>query len=806
MPGSPHRHCGNGRQVWVLVLTALALGALGCSDSSAVSGSGDGGANCATPCGGDCCGGGTVCNQTTKRCEPRCVASCANRQCGSDGCSGTCGSCTSPKICGPAGTCQTCVAETDAAICTRLGKNCGTLTALDNCGQSRTASCGGCSSPNTCGGGGVNNVCGTGGTCVSETDKAFCARVGKNCGAVADFDNCGQSRPVPTCGNCTSPKSCGVYTANVCDNDCRLSASVCTGMTWCDSASGQCKQGCGTGTQCGSNETCDPASHACVCQTGFHQCSGACVSDTSTATCGTSCSPCPVPANGSETCNGTSCGVSCGMGFHLCGTSCLSNTSAGSCGTSCSPCPVPTNGTATCNGTSCALACNSGFHLCSGQCVSNSSPATCGSSCTACLGAANATATCDGTSCGVQCNSGYLSCGGACAACPSQTNGAAYCAGSSCAVRCNPGFFRCASGCCGATAVRIGGWHVCALTSEGGVKCWGYNGYGQLGNGTRTDSHQPGAVTGLASGVSSIAVGNHHTCAALSAGGVKCWGLNDHGQLGDGTSWNASTPQNVRTLTSGGLALSAGYSHTCALTGAGGVTCWGYNAKGQVGDGSTTDRSTPVDVTGLTAGVRRVAAGYFDTCAVTNVPGGVVNCWGDNSWGQLGDGTTTNSSTPVAVTALTALMTAVGTAGSFACAITNTGALKCWGDNSSGQLGDGTTTNRPAPVDVVVGLSTGAKVVGTGGLHSCAVTGLWGLKCWGDNRAGEVGDGTTTDRATPVDVVGLTSGVKAVTLNGENTCALLDTGGVKCWGANGSGQLGDGTTTRSLTPVDVVDP
>ena len=247
--------------------------------------------------------------------------------------------------------------------------------------------------------------------------------------------------------------------------------------------------------------------------------------------------------------------------------------------------------------------------------------------------------------------------------------------------------------------------------------------------------------------------------------------------------------------------VAAEGNQTCALTTAGGVKCWGYNSSGQLGDGTTTNRTTPVEVVGLSSGVAVVAAGAFHTCALTSA--GSVKCWGSNYSGPLGDGTTTNRSAPVDVVGLSSGVTQIAAGGNQTCALTTAGGVKCWGGNYSGQLGDGTTTNRTAPVDVV-GLSSGVTQIAAGGNQTCALTTAGGVKCWGSNYSGEVGDGTTNNRTTPVDVVGLSSGVTQIAAGGNHNCALTTAGGVKCWGYNSSGQLGDGTTTNRTTPVDVV--
>ena len=352
-----------------------------------------------------------------------------------------------------------------------------------------------------------------------------------------------------------------------------------------------------------------------------------------------------------------------------------------------------------------------------------------------------------------------------------------------------------------ATSISAGYGHTCALTSAGGVKCWGDNGYGQLGDGTTADRRSPVGVSGLASGVRAIAAGEALTCAVTSAGGVKCWGDNAYGQLGDGTTADRRSPVGVLSLASV-RAIAAGKALGCALTTAGGVKCWGYNRYGELGDGTKTDHHAPVDVSGLRSGVTAIAVGYLHACALTSA--GRVKCWGYNRYGQLGDGTTIDRRMPVDVSGLAAGVTAITAGGGHTCALTSTGGVKCWGSNYLGELGDGTTTRRLTP-SAVSGLASGVAAIAAGGeAHGCALTTAGGVKCWGYNGYGQLGDGTTADRRSPVDVSGLEGGVEAIAAGGYgHTCALTTAGEVKCWGRNSSGQLGDGTSTERRTPVAV---
>ena len=352
------------------------------------------------------------------------------------------------------------------------------------------------------------------------------------------------------------------------------------------------------------------------------------------------------------------------------------------------------------------------------------------------------------------------------------------------------------------TQIITGSAHTCALIASGTPRCWGQNTSGQLGDGTTTDRLNPVAVIGLSSGVAALAAGWNHTCALSKDGALQCWGNNSSGQLGDGTTTTRSVPASVNGFASSGAQfVSAGQLHTCLLTSSGGVKCWGDNSHGQLGDGTNTNRLMPVNVSGLGSGIKMVSAGGSHTCALTDA--GAVKCWGDNSRGQLGDGTTTSRLTAVNVSGLTSGVRSISAGHNHTCALTNVGVLKCWGANGSGQLGDGSTTDHPEPV-AVSGLSSGMVAILTGQKYSCALTATGTIKCWGANGSGQLGDGSNSGRLSPVDVTGLLSGVVTIsTGSGEHTCALTSAGVAQCWGANAFGQLGDGTTTSHNSAVNV---
>lgn len=458
-------------------------------------------------------------------------------------------------------------------------------------------------------------------------------------------------------------------------------------------------------------------------------------------------------------------------------------------------------------------------------------------------------------------------------------------------------------------AITTGGGHSCALLQSGSVQCWGRNGNGQLGNGANVNQSTPVAVTGLAGAVTALTAGANHTCALLQSGAVQCWGDNTNGQVGDQTTISRNLPTAVSGLAGPAKSIAAGLDHTCAILNDGRVQCWGDNARGQLGDGTREDKNSPVLVNNLRDVIATVAAGRYHTCAlaidgdlycwgsnnrgqlgtgavdssraplrVVGVPGDAIaltagldhacalfknnlaycwgsnrsrqlgrdapglasvpqflqlaflsdgsapvtgipaivggryhtclitplrtlQCWGRNSDGQLGDGTQLPRTQPIHVTGLTSV-TAVVLGAEHTCALLQNGGVKCWGSNASGQLGDGSTAEHLVPTDVI-GLGGAAVALAAGDNYTCALVQPGGVKCWGINTAGQLGDGTTTAASAPVSVAGLSSGVVAITAGAEHTCALLQSGGVKCWGANVAGQLGDGTTFNRPTPVDV---
>lgn len=352
----------------------------------------------------------------------------------------------------------------------------------------------------------------------------------------------------------------------------------------------------------------------------------------------------------------------------------------------------------------------------------------------------------------------------------------------------------------GVVAISASYKHTCALLNTGGMKCWGRNWHGELGDGTTNYAVEPVDVVGLSSGVKAISAGGFHTCALLDTGGVKCWGANWHGQLGNDTKDESHVPVDVVNLGSPAVFIATGKYHTCAIIDAGFTKCWGYNMYGQLGINSYEDKAVPNKVLNLKGIAVAIHGGEFHTCALTSL--GSVMCWGDNSQGQVGDGSGMTWPYPTTVPGLESGVTDIQVGEFHNCARMQDGTLKCWGKNWAGQLGDGTQIMRPTPTDT---LSLGGKVLSfsTGDSHTCAILDTNQLNCWGSNSFGQIGDGTSALHLQPVDVYGLTQGIKAIASGAMHTCALTDSGTVKCWGSNEFGQLGDGTNVSSLVPLDV---
>ncbi|MDR5655331.1 putative Ig domain-containing protein [Ruixingdingia sedimenti] len=346
--------------------------------------------------------------------------------------------------------------------------------------------------------------------------------------------------------------------------------------------------------------------------------------------------------------------------------------------------------------------------------------------------------------------------------------------------------------------ISVGNLHACAVMTDGGVKCWGDGAYGKTGQGSTDDITVPTNVTTLGKNIRQVSAGGSHTCAVLTDDTAKCWGSGVYGQLGNDTKTTSYVPVIVSNLSNVDKII-AGAIHTCATLKSGGVKCWG-NA-GRVGDGSFSERTVPTSVSDINEVVRSIAASLQDghTCVATI--SGAVKCWGWNAYGQIGNGTKTDVHSPYTVSNLGAKAIAVATTEGSSCAILENGKIKCWGWNDSGRLGNGTTSNSLTPVDVS-GIS-GASAISGGQSHICAIDSSR-LKCWGSNSSGQLGIGTSiTKSTTPVSVVNLPENILTISAGTSSNCALVVSGGLKCWGNNSQGTVGDGTKVQKSSPVDI---
>ena len=353
------------------------------------------------------------------------------------------------------------------------------------------------------------------------------------------------------------------------------------------------------------------------------------------------------------------------------------------------------------------------------------------------------------------------------------------------------------------SSLSAGESHTCGLLPNGTVECWGSNGAGQLGDGTDNDSDTPVAVSGLA-GATAVSAGGAHSCALLTGGTVECWGDNTWGQLGNGTNNGSFSPIPVPELT-GVTQIVAGYEDTCALIVGGAVECWGANAN------SLTPAPVPEAAGGVIQFAEAIAGGVgqggIGGGHMCSLYGGYVQCWGSNVYGQLG-GTVSTGAASIVQNLSGAVAIAAGDGQS--CALISNGTVQCWGWNSWGQLGNGTVSSSsaflPTP-QVVQGLSGNAIAVAAGYDHTCALLDNGTAQCWGSEEGGSLGNGVNLTsppygQPEPQTVTGL-SGATALVAGGSHSCALLVDGSAHCWGSGGVGELGDGSTGAFDVPVTV---
>lgn len=348
--------------------------------------------------------------------------------------------------------------------------------------------------------------------------------------------------------------------------------------------------------------------------------------------------------------------------------------------------------------------------------------------------------------------------------------------------------------------IAAGAGHSCLLTTTGRVVCWGVNQYGQLGgkDGPFTPLEgRPSSVVGypgdwvkanvrgLSGNVTAISSGSYHTCALVGVGGVQCWGRNESGQLGDGTTVERYTAVNVRGMDVPVTAIALGTLHSCALLETGGVRCWGDNEYGELGNGRSENSSNPVDVQGLTDRIVQVAAGAAFTCALSE--NGKLYCWGNGSNGLFGDGITDVYRVPILVDVMEQKLDMIVAGVYHLCARATSGEILCWGALSSEEE---YTSSQPFKVKGLTGMVVG---MAAGGGYTCVLTTDDGVKCWGDNYFGQLGNGTDLGSWTPVDAIEASDNVLRIASGLGHVCALMMEDGVHCWGDCSFGQCGDST-------------
>lgn len=519
-------------------------------------------------------------------------------------------------------------------------------------------------------------------------------------------------------------------------------------------------------------------------------------------------------ANSTATCAGGRCLIAaCAPGYADCNglssDGCESDLgSPGSCGACGRDCYVP-HATVSCTAGTCSLdGCDAGWADCdadaSNGCEQDlSTPSHCGACGSACA-APNAIAGCSSGACHVMsCVEGWADCNGSfsdgcevrldgassCGACGAAcTDPGTACVGTTCSLISCPATF---ADCDGdlATGCETSLWSDAAHCGSCGTSCAGGR---ECAAGRCVDS------------VIQVDGGAGHTCLRRSSGEVACWGLGDHGQIGDGGGATRYVPSRVSSLPAA-RHIGLGRIHSCAVATTGSVHCWGYNGSGELGHGGTElEVHVPVAVTDITDAVE-VGGGFDFTCALR--ADGRVSCWGGNAYGQLGNGTTTPSPAPVAVSGVTdAAALAVGDY--HVCVLRRTGDVACWGRNDQGQVGTGSVSSMVSTATPVVGLSA-VRVLAAGGRHNCTAA-SGGVYCWGANQEGQLGDGSTAASASPTVVVGLADALalcagsqSALHHRNGHTCAIATDDRVLCWGGNSFGQRGDGTTAPSSTPVQV---
>ncbi len=350
------------------------------------------------------------------------------------------------------------------------------------------------------------------------------------------------------------------------------------------------------------------------------------------------------------------------------------------------------------------------------------------------------------------------------------------------------------------TAVTAGALHACGIQTGGALYCWGNNATGEIGNGGVV-TPQPTPVHVGAATWTGISAGAGFTCGIQTAGSLWCWGYNGDHELGLGAgTTNQPSPQQVGALTTWTGNPATGNGQACATTSTPALFCWGYNASGQLGVGDTTNRTTPTQVPNPPSDTWTAVAAKGNTTCSRTTTGKERYCWGDNTYGQVGDGTTTNRTSPVLLEGGTPSNSS-GLGNNTSCELHTDNTLWCWGLLNYGQVGVGVSTHLDTPVaSGAINLWTSPTA---GSLHACSLDVAHRLYCWGNNAYGELGLGTTASAFTATQV-GLATWI-AVAAGTNVTCGIQTGGALYCWGQNNVGQLGQNFTSGlpQTSPIQV---
>ena len=365
------------------------------------------------------------------------------------------------------------------------------------------------------------------------------------------------------------------------------------------------------------------------------------------------------------------------------------------------------------------------------------------------------------------------------------------------------------------TTIAAGTYNSCAILENQSMVCWGDNEYGQLGDGTTDGSAVPIYVNVAANETPvEVTVGQVTACALMESGNIYCWGSGYYGKMGNGEPWsddyvNTEMRQVLLPEGQGGQTVSISGGHICTILDNGDVYCWGRGNQGQLGYGGTSNRNIPakVNLPGQRSAIA-ISTGTYMTCAITT--DGMGYCWGENDEGQLGNGTTNSRrTTPVEVLFPSGYTPVSISAGDdFSCALMDNRKVMCWGENNDGRLGQGplATDDETTPVWVIMGDSETAHFLDIGTKSACMILDSGETKCWGTNEEGQIGQGDTDldFYPTPTEVNGNHDFV-ALSINSDTICAITSDAEGYCWGDNEAGQIGRGSIdTDEPTPGEIL--